>query len=660
MSGKASSGLFSSLTIGIKVNFIGAVAVAGFALIGTIFYFSMLKQSAAEHDYQLATANLQLSGDIAAGLLHARQYEKAFILEADEKYLALHAEEARKAADALKALAGRLIDAEARKQAAAAAEGVSRYGAQFVEVGSLRKIVGLDANSGVRAELAADATAIEQALAPFYEPELSILMLEMRQHEKDFIAQNDAKYVKRFKEAATFFAGRLTNSRIGAEDQAAIAKLLGAYQDAFLTLTGALEQSNEGGRRLVQIHAEVAPLLDTVAGRVKDRQAAAKAEKTRISQQMTSTVYAAVAIIAVVALILGWFIGRGIARPIIAVTATMRALAAGDNTVDIPGLGRRDEIGAMADAVQVFKNNALAMAQLQAEQQEAVRRTAEEKHRAMQELADRFSASVGGVVDIVTSSATDMQTTARGMAQTADDTSRQSTTVAAASDQATANVQTVASATEELSSSIAEISRQVTESARIAGHAVEEATRTNDQIRALAEGAQRIGDVVSLITDIANQTNLLALNATIEAARAGEAGKGFAVVASEVKNLASQTAKATEEITAQIGAMQSETGKSVTAIEGISDVISKIAEIATTIASAVEQQGAATQEIARNIQQAAAGTGEVSANIAAVLQAATETGGAANQVLANAGKLAQEAQRLHGEVERFLDHIRAA
>jgi methyl-accepting chemotaxis protein len=355
-----------------------------------------------------------------------------------------------------------------------------------------------------------------------------------------------------------------------------------------------------------------------------------------------------------------WFFGGSLARPVIVMTQAMQRLATGDHQVEVPARDRKDEIGNIAKAVQVFKENAVEMERLKAEQAEAERRAAEEKKRAMNELADGFQASVGGIVQTVTGSANEMQATAQSLTATAEETSRQSTAVAAASEQASTNVQTVASAAEELSSSISEISRQVAQSAQIAAKAVTDAEHSNRQVQGLADAAQRIGEVVQLITDIASQTNLLALNATIEAARAGEAGKGFAVVASEVKNLANETAKATDEITGQIAGIQQATKDAVEAIQAIGQTIGQINEIATTIASAVEEQGAATQEIARNVQQAAAGTQEVSSNISGVTQAAGETGAAANQMLSASGELARQGETLSSEVTKFLQAVRAA
>jgi methyl-accepting chemotaxis protein len=350
---------------------------------------------------------------------------------------------------------------------------------------------------------------------------------------------------------------------------------------------------------------------------------------------------------------------RRIATPLLGMTGAMSRLAAGDLNVEIPSVGRQDEIGAMASSVQVFKDNAVRAASLAAK--EKTEQEAKEKRQAAIEKAIRtFEASVGNALKTLGSAATELDGTARLMAATAGETSQQATVVAAAAEQASTNVHTVSAAAEELSSSIAEIGRQVAESTGIAGKAADDAGRTNGQMQELAATAQKIGDVVKLINDIAGQTNLLALNATIEAARAGEAGKGFAVVASEVKSLANQTAKATEDIAAQVKAIQEATGGAVQAIQGISQTIGRVNEIATTIAAAVEEQGAATQEIARNVQQAAKGTNEVSTNIAGVTKTASQTSGAATQVQTSAASMANQGDVLRAEVDRFLASIRAA
>ncbi len=349
-----------------------------------------------------------------------------------------------------------------------------------------------------------------------------------------------------------------------------------------------------------------------------------------------------------------------ISRPLQNLATIMDRLAKNDLTVAIDGEKRGDEVGVMARAVSVFKDNALAVKRMEAEKIVSEKRAAADRKTALNELADNFEQSVGGIVSIVTTTATELQAAAQTLTASSTQTTAQSTTVAAAAEEASANVATVASATHELSASVHEISRQVQQSATIAGKAVSEANETTVQVQALAHAADRIGGIVNLINEIAGKTNLLALNATIEAARAGEAGKGFAVVAQEVKALAEQTGKATAEIEAQIGAIQNSTQQAAGAIDTIGSTIKEIDQITSTIAAAVEEQGAATQEIARNVQQASIGTNEVSSNITGVNQAAAESNVAASNVLSSATELSMQAEKLRAEMSRFVLTVRAA
>jgi methyl-accepting chemotaxis protein len=368
----------------------------------------------------------------------------------------------------------------------------------------------------------------------------------------------------------------------------------------------------------------------------------------------------AAGLVLLLALAVSVFVARGITRPLQRMTGAMKDLAGGKLDVEVPGIGRRDEVGEMADAVEVFKNNASARRELEAEQKETEGRAVARRKADMDRLANEFEGAVGQIVETVSSASSELEASAGTLTSTAERAQELTTMVAAASEEASTNVQSVAAATEEMASSVNEISRQVQESARMAGEAVDQARNTNDRVGELSKAAARIGDVVELINSIAGQTNLLALNATIEAARAGEAGRGFAVVASEVKALAEQTAKATGEIGLQITGIQSATEESVNAIKEIRGTIEKLSEISSAIAAAVEQQGAATQEISRNVQQAAHGTQQVSSHITDVQRGASETGSASSLVHSAARSLSGESNRLKLEVGKFLNSVRAA
>lgn len=365
------------------------------------------------------------------------------------------------------------------------------------------------------------------------------------------------------------------------------------------------------------------------------------------------SVFATILLIAV-----NWITAGQISRPILGMVSAMQRLAGGDRAIEVPGLGRGDEVGRMAEAVQVFKDNALEADRLTSAQSHD-QKTREERTRQLETLCRDFDRQVTQRLQAVIAAVGEMEGTAQSMSRVAENTAAEANQVSHTSEAASGSVNAVAAATEELAASIAEIGQQMSRSREIAGQAANQAVATNAQIKQLAEAAQKIGAVVQLITDIASQTNLLALNATIEAARAGEAGKGFAVVASEVKNLATQTGKATDEISQQINGIQSETGQAVKAIENIAGTINEINQITSGVAAAVEEQSAATKEIARSVEQAASGNQDMSTRIATVTDAANETGVAAGQLLGSSSSLAKEAQDLRQEIERFLSTIRA-
>jgi methyl-accepting chemotaxis protein len=440
-----------------------------------------------------------------------------------------------------------------------------------------------------------------------------------------------------------------------------ISNLLGAYHEAFLKLA---EKSSE----VDALTAKIGVAAATIVKEAQINKDELKAQQQYISEQSIQAAHDTKRFVTILGIggvglgaLLAWFLGQGISRPMIGMCAAMRELAAGNFDVVLPGLGRKDEIGEMARAVEEFKLQAVARAEREASQREHQKTAIEAARRAeFHRFADDFEAAVGSIVSNVSLSARQLESSASTLTRTVQMTQELSGRVAGASEEASANVQSVASATEQLSASVGEIGRQVSESGRIAQSAVAQAERTDDRITKLSHAARQIGNVVKLITAIAEQTNLLALNATIEASRAGDAGRGFAVVASEVKSLASQTAKATQEISSHIIGMQEATEESVSAIKEISETIGQISRIAGTIAVSVEQQSVATQEIARSVQNVAHGTHEVAGSITEVNRGANETGAASGEVSASARMLADESTRLREELDRFMATVRAA
>ncbi len=440
-----------------------------------------------------------------------------------------------------------------------------------------------------------------------------------------------------------------------------ISELLKDYGDSFKTFV-------ENAKAIDDMVAELAIWSASIVHLSDAMKMDLLTEQRRLESESQTTLYDGklyIALLLIGSLVIGgllaWMLGNGISRPMLAMCAAMRRLAGGDFEVVLPGLGRKDEIGQMAAAVEEFKMQAAAKAEREAEEQVRLGQTAAQARRAeLIRFADEFEAVVGGIVTSVSASSSQLEAAAATLTRTVETTRGLSSQVAGASEEASSNVQSVAAATEELSVSVDEIGRQAHESSRIAEGAVQQARDTDARIAKLSRAAQQIGDVVQLITAIAEQTNLLALNATIEAARAGEAGRGFAVVASEVKSLASQTAKATDDISAHISAMQEATHESVAAIKEIGGTIGQISNIAATIATAVHQQTSATQEIARSVQSVAEGTQSVAETITEVNRGAAETGSASEEVLSSAQTLSTESARLRDELDRFMASVRAA
>jgi methyl-accepting chemotaxis protein len=668
-----------------KILAISGTGILGLLIIAGIYLLGESKQEQFSHAASDAEAIAALASKLHVELLESRRAEKDFLLRSDLKYATRHAELARAIDADFDAIGKRAVDAgqsHLGQNVNVIRDGFKKYTTNFASIVETKRNLGLDENSGLEGKLRSAVHEMEVKLDEIKEPSLVVTMLMMRRHEKDFMLRRDVKYGEDIKKRASEFTASLAAAGIPNVDKMDLARKLAAYQnDFFAWMDGAVALA-KAQKATSEAYEAIEPIIDASLKSIEELYAATTASSEASIAATKWQMQIAIVLIVIAVSGFGILIGRAVSRPLTAMTRAMERLSGGDNTVEIPSRDRADEIGAMANAVDVFKQNAIERIRLEAEQKNAeLRAAAEKKAReerdaaekqaaaereeatrkaTMRTVAKEFEDAVGGIIESVSSASTQLEAAAGRLTQTADTTQRLSTTVASASEQASANVQSVASATEEMTSSVHEIGRQVQESSKIAREAVQQAELTDARINELSKAAARIGDVVKLITSVAEQTNLLALNATIEAARAGEAGRGFAVVAQEVKALAGQTARATEEIGTQIAGMQTATEESVAAIKAIGDTIGRISEISSTIAAAVEQQGAATQEISRNVGEAATGTAEVATNIADVNRGASETGSASTQVLSSARSLASESSRLRGEVGKFLSSVRAA
>jgi methyl-accepting chemotaxis protein len=646
-----------------KIMAIGLVGLIGLLALGVIYQVGAWSQDASRTIAGEGRAISDLNRKLSIGMLEARRAEKDFQLRRDEAYSKRHAELSaaiEREMERLKSSARSSGFADLVAKVELMQRGFASYARNFTALVQAEIKLGLNEKLGLTGSLRGAVHDIETRLKEIDDPRLTSAMLMLRRHEKDFMLRRDEKYVGELKKTAADFAKSLAGADIQPAMKADIATKLEKYQADFSAwAAGALEIAGFGAAMSKAFH-DIEPVIADVEQNVERLYKAAEASEAATRSSVGASMLIAFGLAVVVVFGLSFLIGRSISRALASMISAMTKLAGGDVKVAIPGLGRRDEIGEMAGAVEVFKNSMIETERLRAEQVEIEQRQAAQRKADMIKLANAFEGAVGEIVETVSSAANELEASANTLTKAAERSQGLATAVASASEEASTNVQSVSSASEELSSSVNEISRQVQESSRVAGEAVGQAQKTNSRVGELAQAASRIGDVVELINTIAGQTNLLALNATIEAARAGEAGRGFAVVASEVKALAEQTAKATGEISQQISGIQAATDDSVGAIKEISDTIGRMSEISAAIASAVEQQGAATQEISRNIQHAAVGTQQVSSNITEVQHGAGETGSASAQVHSAAQSLSSESNRLKLEVAKFLETVRAA
>ena len=653
-----------SLRLTHKIAAIGAIGVLGVILVGGIHLYGETVLAVYRGAAENARAIFELNEKIEIELLEGRRAEKDFLLRNDPK----RADDQIKIGKAVIAdidkLRGKIVaigNPGLTHQVEAMSDSLKQYQAHFAKVVERKRQLGLDEQSGLEGRLRASVHDIEARVDQLHEPSLLVTMLMMRRHEKDFMLRRDAKYVDEMKKQASQFAALIENVSIPEAAKTELRQKLADYQRDFSSWMSTALALGAELKTMSDSFSAIEPVIEAVSKSVNAIRFEAEQSNMTERDAIQRNIVIAIVLIASVVLGAGLFIGRAISGPLSTMRAAMIELAKGNFEIVLPGLGRVDEIGEIARAVETFKVNAKQKARDEADAKIRQDQAAAQQRKAdMINLADEFESAIGEIVETVSSASTELEASASTLTTTAVRSQELTIKVAAASEEASTNVQSVASATEELTSSVNEISRQVQESARIASEAVDQARMTNGRVGKLSEAAARIGDVVELINTIAAQTNLLALNATIEAARAGAAGRGFAVVASEVKALAEQTSKATGEIAQQIDGIQSATRDSVGAIKEISGTIERLSEISSTIAAAVEEQGAATQEISRNVQQAALGTMQVSSHITDVEHGASETGSASSQVLSAAQSLSNDSNRLKLEVGKFLSSVRAA
>ncbi|WP_120497073.1 methyl-accepting chemotaxis protein [Kiloniella sp. EL199] len=595
-----------------------------------------------------------------AGALMLRRREKDFLIRKDMKYWSKYQGDHAKTIALLENIKVIPDAAPVIDRIDAIITKLEEHKKQFKKTVDIANELGLSEKEGLQGSLRKAVHAVEEKLKTAKQDNLIIKMLMMRRHEKDFMLRGADKYLTRIEKRRAEFDLLLAESPLNNKDKTLISSLMDSYQSEMKSFGLKSVALVPEVKRLSSIYKEMSEPLSVLHEFTTSNLANAKSEAL-IATESTEQILRITSILAGgILLLLGLLVMRSLTRPIRVLTDATSDLAAGNMNVDVPATDNKDEVGAMARALLIFKEN-----QIEAEKQRIEQKQSEEdlnQQRLSERLgmADKFEAKIGSIVQTVSSAADGMKTNAEHMNQSSAKTTEMAGIVANAAELASSNVQTVATAAEELSNSISKISQQVTQSSEVASSAVNEAEKTTEQIRGLADAADKIGEVINLISDIAEQTNLLALNATIEAARAGEAGKGFAVVASEVKNLANQTATATEQISTQISGIQSATHEAVGAIGSISGTIGQINEIATAIAAAVEEQSAATDEISSNVQQAHTGTRNVTSNIGGVTETATSNSQSATQFLASSNELSKQAELLNEEVEFFLADVRKA
>lgn len=652
-----------------QISLLSIVALAIFAIVGATQFIADQQRKSAQVTAKAATADQLIVDEVSREFLNARRHEKDFILRRDMSYVGAHSATIDNVRSGLDALAGREELGDLLGQVDQARVSIESYVSEFATVVDLQSKVGLDQDSGLLGEMRSAASEVEAALGEVAKLEamlgltatkdLSIAVLQMRRDEKDFLNRRDPAYVDSVEATSKQFASALQKAgSIQDDKKAQLAKLMDSYLADFKALADATLAREDSLARLGEYYAAAEPVLETLSVEIGRVSLAMQQRAEDIAQTGVKVTFAIFVAGALILILMSVILARAIVGAITGLTAKMAKLAANDFEVKLDEANRKDEIGEMGRSVVVFRENGLERQKLEAKQREV-----DEKQRQRIELQERhireFDNDVVEMMSEVGTAVQQLHSVSEVLRRSASTADNQSTTVSAGSEEASSNVQLVATAATELSASIHEIAGQVGDTSQMAISASERAQSTNDEIQGLNAAAVRIGEVIGLINDIAGQTNLLALNATIEAARAGEAGKGFAVVASEVKNLANQTAKATEDITSQINDIQEATQSAVGAIDEIVKMITEISERASTVAAAVEQQTVATSEISQNVEQAASATSDISNAMQGVSTAVAETSEAATDVRGSADNLGRQSDNLSERIDRFLEEMRA-
>ncbi|CTQ59907.1 methyl-accepting chemotaxis protein [Roseibium album] len=657
--GRKKVGLLDRLRIRTRINLLVLLTMVAVSALGITYLVGRMGTvHSLESKNQYATL-YELVQSVEIGALQMRRSEKDFLLRRDTKYIGKYDAAVSKVNAALMQMADLEASAAVLENIEKLQNEVDHHKEQFHKVAGLHQTVGLNEKDGLEGELRQAVHNVEELLKTAKLDSLTVKMLMMRRHEKDFMMRGKEKYVARIDKRREEFDALLGNAALPEELSAKLTILMDSYQAGFKSFAKTSMLLKPETKKLSQIFAEMQPDFARIREAADEGQAAANAHFTSTMKTTDQTFLAAGIGILAAVIFSGFLIGRSITSPIARLNNAMKSLAEGDVETEVPLIGLKTEIGEMAGTVEIFKNTSLERMALMNENERDQEMRAGRQTK-VDDLIGNFRETVLGVLEAVNAENREMETSAGNLSTIASQTTSQADSVSSASKDASNNVQAVAAATETLSESIGEISRQVSQTKSIVEQATDATIETDTKIAGLADSADKIGEVILLIQGIAEQTNLLALNATIEAARAGEAGKGFAVVASEVKELATQTAKATEAISTQITDIQKETESSVDAIRGIAETMREVSSATEAISAAVEEQGSSTAEITANVNSAAAGSNEVSENIVGVQQAADESQDSVEKVLSAAKGVSANTEQLRDVIEEFLGDVAAA